>query len=144
MCDENFTFREGQLPFIFVNGQPKSLRNMTCNELVRFIKHLLRMNIESAWWPSSVVSLDKFFHCHDSMDSNSLRKIVLSCYKYYGEMAVLYASEKLGQYNLNNLKILHDSKCKYAYGIYEKESNELLVITTHDNLVSPGAVRTTP
>lgn len=74
------------------------------------------------------------------MDSKELRKIVLSCYKHNGEMAALYASEKLSEYNVNNLKILHDNK--YAYGIYEKESNDLLAITTHEHLVSHGAIRT--
>lgn len=140
MSDENLTLRQGQLPFIFANGQPKSLQKMTRIELVKFIKHLLHMNIKSAWWPSCVVSLDKFVHCHDSMDSKELRKIVLSCYKHNGEMAALYASEKLSKYNVNNLKILHDNK--YAYGIYEKESNDLLAITTHEHLVSHGAIRT--
>lgn len=110
---------------------------MNNGEIERFIKHIVKIcgtpiNTEPIWWPSTLVGYDQF--ANGGLDSNTMKVIVVSCYKFYNDMLTLYASESLAKFEYNALDIRVTKN--NVYGIYERTTRNLLALTTYENLVN--------
>lgn len=124
------------LPCIFVNGRPKSMKSMNVKELKKFIGYLLvlceiKIPPIPNWWPSKV-DCSTLIYNEGLTTTEQLVQIIKCCYSHYKQRSLLVFSEKLATFE--QLKI--QPAGENASAIYLQPNNKLLLITPNEHLVS--------
>lgn len=125
---------EMSMPFVFLNGRPSTLPQMTADQLVKFLEYILQytavdFHSKPTWWPNDLAFLKL-----NRLTKEQLMQIIFGCYKHNNSSFLLSYSVTLANYPSENLRFERFNA--ESTGIYNTVTNSLIIIIENHNLVS--------
>lgn len=140
---------EGNLPFIFANGLPSSLENMSLAQLQRFVLFLLKCerrlqttpkSLKEAgsmpmWWPSNIGFDDDILTITSPKGiwSRNMRKVIQNCYAHYNCEFLIELSKRLMDCSQQPASVVFENNENGTRSMKTRGQTKVLATFTNEN-----------